>query len=417
MYAMKLFVALFTPIFVLLSLLFSPTFIHAGTENNMIGWAWSDDIGWISFNCTNDNSCGTVDYGVTENTNGTLVGYAWSPEVGWIQFGGLSGFPTGSGTTAANATVSGGNLTGWAKAISADGNGWDGWISLAGSSPTYGVTLSGNAFVGYAWAGGDVGWISFNAASGVSGSCGVAYCGGVALSSSANLDAQAPLGTSIAGNGNVPYGTVANLVYTLNNISGDTCSLSKTSSGGTAFTTVTGITSSGSAATQGLTTGAYTFNVNCLSGSNSVASSSVSFTIGAQPPGFSLGSNQNLPISFLPAGWSQSKTVTIPIGAVGGFTGNVAVSISQYPTMPNASTTALYSINGGAWTASPSATVAYNGTFTFRVEVSAPLTTSYCSGGSNPCTIVLQGTSSGVSSATMTLTIQPNTFNPQFQEY
>ncbi len=404
--------------FLLLPLLFFvPHYASAGTENNMVGWAWSDTTGWVSFNCTNDGSCGSVDYGVSENPDGTLTGYAWSATVGWIQFGSLSGFPSGSGTQSINAKVVGGSFVGWARAIGADNNGWDGWISLSGTSPNYGVTTSGANFVGYAWGGSVMGWLSFDAANGVSGSCGIADCKGVALSGMVSLDAQSPLGTSIANSTSVPYSTIANLIYTLTNLSGATCSLSKTSSGGTGFGTVSGITSSGSTSTQGLSNGQYYFNIACSSGGNIVASSTVSFTVLPQPPGFSLGANQNLNIDFLPAGWSQSNTVTIPINAVGGFTGNVTVNISQYPTMPNASTSAMYSINGGAYTATPSITVPYNGSFTIRAEVSAPLTSSYCSGGSNPCTIVLQGTASGVSAATENLIIVPTAFNPQFNEF
>lgn len=400
----------FALFFILISFFVLPPLVHAGTEDNMSGWAWSDDIGWISFNCTSDSSCGTADYGVNDNADGTLVGYAWSDDIGWIEFGGLSGFPSGTGTASQNAQVVSGNLVGWAKAIGADGNGWDGWISLSGGTApaNYGVTLSGSTFSGYAWDSGDSGWISFNAAG----------ANGVVLAGSAALDAQAPLGTSIANNNNVPYGTIANLVYTLTSLpGGTTCSLSKTSSGGTAFTTVTGITTSGSTSTQGLTTAAYTFNITCTSGGNTVGSSNVSFIVASQPPGFSLGSNDTLAIDFLPAGWSQSQTKTTSVNAVGGFTGNVTVSISSFPTMPNASTTALYSINGGAYSASPSVIVPYNGSFTFRVEVSAPLSAAYCSGGGNPCNIVLQGTSSGYTSATKTYTIVPTAFNPQFQEF
>jgi len=404
------------PLLSLLSI-FSVSFVNAGTEHNLAGWAWSDNVGWVSFNCTNDSSCATVDYGVNENGDGSLVGYAWSPTVGWIEFGGLSNFPSGSGTTAANAKVTGGNLTGWAQAVGADGNGWDGWISLSGTSPTYGVTLSGSSFAGYSWGGAVIGWLSFDAANGAGGSCGISNCQGVHISSSASLDAQSG-GSSIVNNASVPYGTVATFVWTLNNLTGgSTCSLSKISTGGTAFTTVSNITSSGSSSSQGLITGPYIFNITCVSGGNTVASSSIQFTVGTQPAGFSLGANDTFNISFLPSGWSQSDIKTVPINSVGGFTGNVAVSVSQYPTMPNASTTAKYSINGGAWTATPSITVPYNGSFTIQAEVSMPLTGTYCSGNPNPCTLIFQGTSSGVSSSNKSFIIVPNSFNPQFYEY
>ena len=141
----------------------SPFIVSASSTDNISGYAWSSNIGWISFNCTNDASCGTSSYGVTENlTTGYLTGYAWSSNIGWVKFGGLSGFPTGGGTTADNAKVAGSSLPGWAKALSGgDGSsGWDGWISLTGTS--YGVTLSGTAFSGYAWGSEVVGWINFN---------------------------------------------------------------------------------------------------------------------------------------------------------------------------------------------------------------------------------------------------------------
>ena len=145
-------------------LFFSPFVVLASSTDNMSGWAWSSNIGWISMNCTNDNSCATSNYGVNKDANGNLVGYAWSSNIGWIQFGNLSGFPSGSGTQSQNANLNGNNLKGWVKALSADGNGWDGWISLSGSNPSYGVTLdqATNKFSGYTWGSEVVGWVSFS---------------------------------------------------------------------------------------------------------------------------------------------------------------------------------------------------------------------------------------------------------------
>lgn len=34
------------------------------------GWAWNNIIGWVSFNCTNDGSCGTSDYKVQTSAGG-----------------------------------------------------------------------------------------------------------------------------------------------------------------------------------------------------------------------------------------------------------------------------------------------------------------------------------------------------------
>jgi len=153
-----------------LALTFLPLFASANSTQNMGGYAWSPNIGWISFNCTNgSDTCGTVDYGVHKNAAGFLTGneansvpgYAWSASIGWIQFGGLSGFP--SGPHSQNVQVDGaGNVRGWARALSY-GDGWDGWISMSGTSPAYGVTYSSNSFYGYAWGSEVVGWISFDA--------------------------------------------------------------------------------------------------------------------------------------------------------------------------------------------------------------------------------------------------------------
>jgi hypothetical protein len=138
-------------------LTFFPFVASAGSEHNMSGFAWSSNIGWISFN--NTNTGGTVTYGVHKDLiTGNLTGYAWSSNIGWIQFGNLSGFPVGAGTYAQNAQVVGTQLRGWARALSY-GGGWDGWISLSGTG--YGVTLSGTNFASYAWGSDVVGWINF----------------------------------------------------------------------------------------------------------------------------------------------------------------------------------------------------------------------------------------------------------------
>ena len=49
------------------------------------GWAWNDQIGWISFDCHNTNSCLTSNYQVTFSGD-EFIGYAWNDVVGWISF-------------------------------------------------------------------------------------------------------------------------------------------------------------------------------------------------------------------------------------------------------------------------------------------------------------------------------------------
>ncbi|MBZ1345213.1 MAG: hypothetical protein KY055_01025, partial [Candidatus Nealsonbacteria bacterium] len=196
-------------LFALLGLLFAGR-VQAGPEHNVSGWAWSGNLGWISFN--NTTSGAVINYGVHICTGdgdalcghlatprgGRLTGFAWSRGttadvggIGWIRFdpaGPFPGAPNYSacldfpGTGQVCDGVGDWMFSGWARAeraITPEGQtlgGWDGWISMRGTiqaGGTYGVWLnniiSPMQFRGYAWggdAGGNseavVGWISFN---------------------------------------------------------------------------------------------------------------------------------------------------------------------------------------------------------------------------------------------------------------
>ncbi len=50
------------------------------------GWAWSDEIGWVSFNCSDPGVCGTSDYKVQIDSEGNFSGWAWNDVTGWISF-------------------------------------------------------------------------------------------------------------------------------------------------------------------------------------------------------------------------------------------------------------------------------------------------------------------------------------------
>lgn len=173
---------------------------EAGSGENVYGWAWSKNIGWISFNCTNcegNSNCdkqATCDgthknYGVNINpSTGLFSGYAWSEHIGWIHFAPAGPYPTTtpnypysacvdlpSITTEPCDGIGSYNVAGWARAL-ANGDGWDGWIKLRGTTiggTPYGVsiidtTTSPAEFKGWAWGGDDtyaeavIGWISFN---------------------------------------------------------------------------------------------------------------------------------------------------------------------------------------------------------------------------------------------------------------
>lgn len=128
---------------------------RADSSNTFSGYAWSDNVGWISFSGSN--------YGITVDTNGKLSGYAWSDNIGWISANDadLAGCPK----TPCTAKLQSNNLNGWLKVLSggsSQSGGWDGWISLSGSNPNYGPTLSNNIFSGYSWGSDVVGWISWS---------------------------------------------------------------------------------------------------------------------------------------------------------------------------------------------------------------------------------------------------------------
>jgi hypothetical protein len=147
---------------------------HAqGPGGTLSGWAWSSNIGWLSFNSA-DTGAGGGPYGVSVDSNGDFSGYAWSPNIGWVSFG-----PNSCGTQP-NVNLSSGAVSGWAQAVAADNNGWNGCIELSGtnhstsdSSGNSGVsyvTSGSNAgqFVGYAWGSTNIGWLQFNPSTSVS---------------------------------------------------------------------------------------------------------------------------------------------------------------------------------------------------------------------------------------------------------
>jgi hypothetical protein len=57
--------------------------VHVEDEA-LSGFMWAENIGWISLSCANTDSCGSVDYGVTNDGLGNLQGYAWSENTGWL---------------------------------------------------------------------------------------------------------------------------------------------------------------------------------------------------------------------------------------------------------------------------------------------------------------------------------------------
>ncbi|HQO27719.1 MAG TPA: hypothetical protein PKX21_01500, partial [Candidatus Pacearchaeota archaeon] len=138
---------------------------------NVNGWAWSENIGWISF--SNIDPGTEVPYGLNINPETMkLSGYIWSENIGWITFHqSVAGEPPSDPCPADNDCMAildpdTFKLSGWARALN-HGDGWSGWISLAGTaadSSPYGVYIDPDTlrFGGWAWGSGVIGWISFN---------------------------------------------------------------------------------------------------------------------------------------------------------------------------------------------------------------------------------------------------------------
>jgi len=133
----------------------------AGSEHNVYGWAWSENIGWISFSPAGS-------YPETPNYSA----YADLPGLGQICPGGAAGDY---------------KVCGWARACSVFNSGcsgtlntnrgdWDGWIKLYNISID--TTSNPAQFHNWAWGGNTdndtmksvIGWVSFNCAEG--GNCG-----------------------------------------------------------------------------------------------------------------------------------------------------------------------------------------------------------------------------------------------------
>lgn len=162
-------------------------------ETILSGYAWSSNIGWISFRGGN--------YGVRISPEGLFSGYAWSSNIGWINFAPGGSYPA-SPNQAARFDPTTNQASGWARAIAPNASGisgWDGWIKLSGSN--YGVTrVQGGAgqsdhFRGYAWGNDVVGWIDWELVriGGLSAVCSVSVTGNTATWSASVTGGIAPL--------------------------------------------------------------------------------------------------------------------------------------------------------------------------------------------------------------------------------
>lgn len=156
--------------------------------NKLCGYAWSENIGWISF--ASDRNDLSASYGITvgsPDSNGvrTLNGYAWSENIGWIAFGGQDTVTMpGSGSRTNTSIDSINRIYGFARACSVyqtgcsgtlkstlETGGWDGWIGMSGMifDPVLGpvqyapiVDYNNGTIRGWSWGGDVLGWIDFS---------------------------------------------------------------------------------------------------------------------------------------------------------------------------------------------------------------------------------------------------------------
>ena len=82
------------------------------TDTELSGHAYGESVGWILLNCDETDSCGDVDYKVSNNNEGVLSGYAWGENIGWVAFN-----PPNGGVTINNEGIFFGHAwnetTGW----------------------------------------------------------------------------------------------------------------------------------------------------------------------------------------------------------------------------------------------------------------------------------------------------------------
>lgn len=162
---------------ILVILAFAASVTSAAVSDNITGWAWggSQDgagnfsgLGWISANNTN-TAGSTVSYGmnIPQFSDGDLSGYAWSENLGYISFNAsdLGSCPDGNCV----AKRVGDSIEGWARFVGISSNlgnagGYQGWIKLKGTAldgSSYGVKIAGDKKLnGFAWSD-EMGAISF----------------------------------------------------------------------------------------------------------------------------------------------------------------------------------------------------------------------------------------------------------------
>jgi len=158
-------------------------FVFASVSENVSGWAWSSNVGWLQLNnCSDPSDAGTCvgqDFGVNfDQSTGVGSGYAWSSNIGWISFDNkvcptdfsncelphIQWLADGAGLMRGfvrACSVYEIGCSGVLKNNSLRG-GWDGFINLGDGSTDWGVKISPTGLIsGFAWGSEVVGWVDF----------------------------------------------------------------------------------------------------------------------------------------------------------------------------------------------------------------------------------------------------------------
>ncbi|MBL7685826.1 MAG: hypothetical protein JNK65_07340 [Deltaproteobacteria bacterium] len=64
----------------------SDSFRPRAEMQDVLGYLWSENLGWVNLSCKNQNTCQNIQYGIRKAPEGDLSGFAWAENVGWIQF-------------------------------------------------------------------------------------------------------------------------------------------------------------------------------------------------------------------------------------------------------------------------------------------------------------------------------------------
>ncbi|MBU1132561.1 hypothetical protein KKC32_04955 [Patescibacteria group bacterium] len=111
---------------------FSYLNVSAAKNHKINGWAWSENIGWVSLNCYNQgisNKCANSDYGIDYDKNsGEISGWGYSENGGWLCFGSAcedAGLAKSPDNEKPSAKINeNGMISGWANWTVLNENGW-----------------------------------------------------------------------------------------------------------------------------------------------------------------------------------------------------------------------------------------------------------------------------------------------------